>query len=62
MQDQDKNFKIQKISEESIQMQTDIHLLEKEKDRLQFERDEFEKQLRHLEGAFDENKVLLSEK
>jgi len=39
-----------------------VHVLEKERDRLQFERDEFEKHLRQLEGANEENRQLIGDK
>lgn len=43
---QEKNFKIQKLTEEHIQMQSDIHVFQKEKERITYERDDFEHKVR----------------
>ena len=60
--DQDKNFKIQKLTEDSIQLQSDIHVLSKEKERLMYERDEQERKVRQIEPFMDEVKKLQNEK
>ena len=62
MQDQEKNFRLQKLTEESIQMQSDILVMGKEKERLQFERDEYERQTKQLESIQEEYKLLMNEK
>jgi len=43
VQDQDKNYRLQKVTEESLQMQSDLIILTKEKERFMLEREEFEK-------------------
>ena len=47
--------------EDSIQLQSEIHCLEKDRDKIQFERDEFDKNLRQLSGSYEENLSLKQE-
>jgi hypothetical protein len=43
-------------------MQSDIHVLSKEREHTQYERDELERQVRQLETANEDNKRLANEK
>ena len=49
MNDQDRNFKIQKLTEDSIQFQSEIHLLGREKDRLVEEKEALDQKLINFE-------------
>jgi hypothetical protein len=45
VQDQDKNFRLQKLTEENFQMQSEIVILSKERERYQLEREEYDKHI-----------------
>lgn len=47
--DQEKSYRIQKLTEDQIQMQNDMLVLTKEKERLSYERDDYERQLQHYD-------------
>ncbi|CDW72869.1 UNKNOWN [Stylonychia lemnae] len=62
MNDQEKDYRIQKMTEDAIQMQSDILVLTKEKERIQYERDDYERQNAQIEPLQEEVKRLQSEK
>lgn len=43
LQDQEKTFSLQKLTEDGIQLQNDLMVITKEKERLQYERDDYER-------------------
>ena len=43
--DSEKNFRVQKLTEDSIQFQNDLLILTKDKERLAYERDDYERQV-----------------
>ncbi len=61
-QEIDKNFRLQKITEDSLQMQSEIMVLNKEKERFIIEREEFEQQMSQIEVIEQEIGQLTQEK
>ena len=61
-QDQDKNYRLQKVTEDLLQLQSELVILSKEKDRFLIERDEFDKQLQHFDVLEQDYNQLALEK
>ena len=61
-QDQDKNYRLQKVTEDLLQLQSDLVILTKEKERFLIERDEFDKQLQHFDVLEQDYNQLALEK
>ncbi len=61
-QDQDKAYRLQKLTEDSIQMQNDIMVMTKEKERFAFEREDYERQIGELQEVHEEYKKVAEQK
>ena len=60
--DQDKNFRLQKLTEENLQMQSEIVILQKERERYQLEREEYDKHIFQIDQLEQEYNNLALEK
>ncbi len=58
MSEQERQFRMQKLTEDSIQLQGDVLIITKEKERIQFEKDEYERRLIAYERLDEEHKKL----
>ena len=59
MAENDKSYRLQKVTEDCLQLQSDVMILTKEKERFLLERDEFEKQIEHFDALEQEYQILI---